>query len=175
MHPLYTSKDDLIKFITSFNGAGEVVLTTCTEVVMRKSDVATKRITNPFKNVLKIQAVRVLLNTDYEGRVQQQRRIEGKQDDFQAEGLKWGECKDNVVVEHKGGQYVKTVEIGKVDKPVYLADGQSISYDDIKPFLPVPTPSAKQAVGEEVKVRTFKIDNIVSLEVGDQLVYEKQA
>jgi len=165
--PLYTTEADFISFLRSFRGAGEVQLTTVTEVPMRKTG-------NPyFGNVLKVQAIRVLINADYERRVNQQRRIEGKTDDFQAENLRWGECHDNIVVEHESRNYIKTIELSKEAKPVYLHGQREISLQDIAPWMPVYRGSPKQSVDKEIKVRTFKIENIISMVIGQQLVYER--
>ena len=165
--PLYTTQSDLINFLKSFDGAGEVLLTTVTEVPMRKTG-------NPYYgDVLKVQAIRALINADYEHRVNQQRRLETKVDDFQAENLRWGECHDNIVVKHDGRLYIKTIELKKETQPQYLHNHQQIPLSTIAPWMPEYRGSPKQRLDNEVKVRTFKIENIISIVIGNQVVYEK--
>jgi hypothetical protein len=163
--PLCNSQEELIDWLRMFDGAGDVLLTSRTEVRMRKTN-------NPYIGAVKVQGVRVSINENYEQMVNNQREVEEKSADFKAEGLKWGECTDNVVVEHNGGLYIKTIELSRDPNAVYMLNDEVIDYELLRPFVPVYKPSPKQALAEDVKVRTFKIDSIVAVVVGDTVVYD---
>jgi len=163
--PLCNTQQDLIDWLRTFDGAGDVLLTSRTEVRMRKTN-------NPYIGAVKVQGVRVSINENYEQMVNNQREVEEKSADFKVEGLKWGECTDNVVVEHNGGLYIKTIELSRDPNAVYMFNDEVIDYELLRPFVTVPKPSPKQALAEDVKVRTFKIDSIVAVVVGDTVVYD---
>lgn len=139
-----------------------VTLITRTAVKMNKKDVETKTIPNPFGEVFKISKVRVILNANYEERVNQERAEEGKEANFVAKEMRYGNMVGNSLLENNGTLYVKTIELGRVGTSVYAdANGDEVVYEDIKPFVPVKKPSATQDLENEVKVRNFKLESII--------------
>lgn len=163
--PLCNTQEELVDWLRSLKGAGDVLLTSRTEVRMRKTN-------NPYVGAVKVQGVRVSINENYEQMVNEHREDEQKSTNFKVEGLKWGECTDNVVVEHNGGLYIKTIELSRDPNAVYMHNDAVIDYEVLKPFIPPYKPSPKQQLDNDVKVRTFKIENIVAVVVGDTIVYD---
>ncbi len=162
--PICNTQAEFIDFLKGLNAAGDIMLTAKTPVIMRKKG-------NPYKGAVKVQAVKVAINEDYQGQVNHRRFMEDKAVDFVAEGLKWGTCDDNIIVEHKGKTYVKTILLTPDREALYMVDNRIITYDDLKPFLRVPTASKKQRLDQEVKVRTFTVDNVVAATIGDLILY----
>lgn len=172
--PLFTQPAELVKFVQMLDKkVNDVIILTETEVRMNKKDVATKSVANTFIGATKVQKVKVAVNEDYEKRVNVMRYLERKDENFQAEGLAWGTCTDNIIVENKGKTYLKTIELEKIES-AYHFDGKTIAYDALKPFIADRAPSAKQDLNQEVKVRTYAIDSIKELYVGDSLIYRKE-
>jgi len=174
--PLFNTTDELISFVNLLDkNVTDVVLVTKTEVKMNKKDVETKSIANTYIGTTKTQVVRVALNEDYEQRVNIMRSVECKDRDFESGELAWGTCANNIVVENNGKKYIKTIELGKVGAIEYDLNGQKVSYDELKPFIPVPSKSVKQNLDNEVKVRTFSVDSIIELRVGGSVIYRRAA
>ena len=155
---------DITEFFNKMTAPLHAQLVTRTPVKMNKKDVATKTIANPFDVVYKIQTINVEINADYQARVNEQRILEQMPATFVAESRKWGEHVNGVIVEKDGKLYVNVIEISKIGKPVYeKADGTAVTYEEIAPFIPVYNGSPKQGVDEDVKVRTFKLENVIGL------------
>lgn len=144
----------------------KVVLSTLTSVKMNKKDVETKTIPNPFTEVFKESKVVVLLNASYEKMVNEQRDSEGKETDFVAAGMKYGNMVGAALLENNGQFYVKCIELEKVGESTYIdSDKNPVEYDAIKPFIPVKKPSEHQGTEKEIKARNFKLESIVAYEV----------
>lgn len=139
-------------------------IVTRTPVKMNKRDVATKSIANPHGAVYKVQTINVELNAQYETRVNTARMFEGKEQNFEVEDRKWGEHVNASIVKHGEELYLSVVEESKVGSPVYETEnGIEVSYDDLKAFMPVPKAAAKQDLTNEIKVRTFKLTNVIGM------------
>lgn len=145
-----------------------VVMTARTEVKLNKKDVATKTIPNPFGKIFKIYKAVVSINKDYEKDVNQNRAIEGKDQDFQKEGLKWGQhAHGKAIIEKDGTLYLQTIVEGYRGGSTYEDEhGNPVTLDAIKPFMPVKKAEApKQGLEDAVMVRTFKYDSILQLAI----------
>ncbi len=163
---IYTNATDFVNQIRNGSSVYDFIFTTSTEVRMKKTN-------NPYIGARKIQRVRVALNENYENRVNMMRMKEGKEQTFESEGLVWGHSNDNIIVEHNGQTYVKTIELEKLDAH-YVLNGQEISYDLLRPFISEYSKPTKQGLEEEVKVRTFKLDSILKVEVNNIVLFERQ-
>jgi hypothetical protein len=137
------------------------VITTRTVVKLNKKDVATKSISNPHAEVIKVSKQLVLLNPLYEKAVNDALVNDGKEADFQAGERQWGENVGNGVVQKGDDFYVSFIWQETIDKSEYHADGQLIDYADIQQFVPIKKPSTTPDVG----FRSVKVANIISLEI----------
>lgn len=154
----------LFGFVNQLKGPVSATMKTKTEVTMRKKDVATKTIVNPFGVVYKLQEIEVEINRDYEDTVNDNRVMEDKKANFEAQGLPWGTAINNVVILKDGKPYIKTIEVGKIGTATYFDDkGNIVKYSDLLPFLPTFTPNNKQGLEDVVQVRTFKLSSILSI------------
>lgn len=163
---------ELVEQLSQIKGEVSATLMSKTVFKLNKKDVATKSIANPFGTIYKIQMMDVELNTQYEEEVNARRMVEGNAQDFEAGALKWGKAINNIVIEKDGNMYVKTVVIGKIGDSTYIDEnGNTVQFADFAQFVPPYSGSAKQAVTDEVKVRTFKISSISRLVVADNFRY----
>lgn len=161
---ILASADELIHFFNNNKMPVKGNVVTRTVVKMNKKDVATKQIANPYEVIYKVQTVAVELNAQYENRVNSARMFEGKEQNFEAEERKWGGHVNASIIKHGEELYLSVVEESKVGTPVYETEtGDEVSYDDLLPFLPVRKPAPKQALDNEVKVRTFKLTNVIGM------------
>lgn len=158
------TQSELVKFFYANTSAVRGNIVTRTPVKMNKKDVATKSIANPHGAIYKIQTINVELNPKYEMQVNTARMLEGKEQDFEAESRKWGVHVNGGIVEKNGQLYLNTIEEGKIGDVVYETEnGVAVSYDDIRPFIPAYNGSAKQGLADDVKVRTFKLENVIGM------------
>lgn len=166
MKPICRTLNEFIEFVKELaNHGGVMTITTHTEVRMRKTN-------NPYIGAIKAQSIKVLVGGDYEKEVNDQRGIERKAEDFVAEEMKWGHTNEGVIVEHNDKKYLKTIVVEKGTNLTYMFGGKFIDYDLLAPFVPAYKPSSKQQLAEEVKVRTFSLENIIRAQVGDDVVYD---
>lgn len=165
-----TNQDDLVKFFDAFRGQTRAKIVTRTPVTMRKKDVATKSIENPFTAIFKVQTIEVELNADYQGKVNNQRVIESKDTDFTAEELKWGKAINGSIVKKDRNLYLKTILVGNIGSPKYeLPRGELIDVREFAAFLPVNNGSPKQDLVDEVRVRTFNLDNVIGINIENKV------
>lgn len=158
------TQSELVMYFNDNKAAVRGNIVTRTPVKMNKKDVATKTIANPNGAVYKVQTINVELNAQYEMKVNTARMLEGKEQDFEAEGRKWGVNVNGSIVEKNGQLYLKVVEETKIGTPVYETEnGTEVSYDDLRAFIPAYTPAAKQGLEDDVKVRTFKLENVIGM------------
>lgn len=144
-------------------------MTTKTVVKLNKNS-ADKKSKNTFGTVYKIQKMIVLVNGNYEKRVNQQRAIEGAVQDFQVAELPWGKRVDGTkcIIEHNGGGYLQTILQGYTSRKVEYVDseGKEVKFEDIQPFMPAKkevNKGTRQEVEEEVRVRTVGFNSIQEL------------
>lgn len=154
---------DLVKFFDTVREPVRATIVTRTPVRMNKRDVATKTISNPYV-AFKVQTIEVELNANYEIKVNTARFLENKEQTFEAEGRVWGENVNGSIVKHGDQLYLKVIEGDRVGAPVYeLENGDAVEYSALKPFIPAYKPSAKQGVDEEVKSRSYKLENVIGM------------
>lgn len=159
-----TTQSELVKFFNSNKMPVKGNIVTRTPVKMNKRDVATKTIDNPHGAVYKVQTISVELNAEYETKVNTARMLEGKAQDFEVEARKWGVHVNKSIVEKNGQLYLMVIEEEKIGTPVYETEnGVEVSYDDLKPFIPAYNPAPKQDLENDVKVRTFKLENVIGM------------
>lgn len=174
MTPIFTSQQDLVKYIKGLRSTQVATIVAITDVKMNKKDTATKSVANPFQlGVRKVQTIQVTVNDQYENKVNDAREAEGKEGNFEVAPLQWGEHVSNCVIEHKGQLYVQTIVVEKDANPTYInGAGADVAYSDIKPFMPPYNPATRQQLDDEVKVRTWKLGSIYALWMGDKLIYK---
>lgn len=159
-----TTQSELVRFFYDNTAAVRGNIVTRTPVKMNKKDVATKQIENPHGAIYKVQTINVELNPKYEMQVNTARMLEGKEQDFEAEARKWGVRVNGGIIEKNGQLYLNTIEEDKIGSPVYeTEDGTEVKYDDLKPFIPAYKPAPKQGLESDVKVRTFKLENVIGM------------
>lgn len=155
---------DLVEFFNKITMPLHATIVTRTPVKMNKNDVATKTIPNPHGEIFKVQSLNVSLNANYETMVNAHRFLEQKNMNFESEARKWGEHVNGVIVKKDGQLYVNVIELSKQGEVSYeKADGTKIQYNEFAAFVPVYKPSPKQALDKEVKVRSFKMKNVIGM------------
>lgn len=159
-----TTQSELVRFFNEFQSACKGNIVTRTPVKMNKKDVATKTIANPHGAIYKVQTNNVELNAEYEMKVSTARMLEGKEQDFEVEGRKWGVHNNKSIIEKNGQLYLQAIEGDKIGTPVYETEnGTEVSYDELKAFIPAYNSSKKQDLEVDVKVRTFKLENVIGM------------
>jgi hypothetical protein len=166
-----SNRNDLVKFFDAFRAPARAILVSKTVVKMNKRDVATKTIPNPFAGIFKVQTALVEVNANYQGKVNNQRVIEGTRPDFESEELRWGKHLNGTIVKKDDQLYFKTIEIEKMQYHYELADGTKIDYSRFEAFMPKYSGSQKQELYEEVKVRTFKLESIIGVNIEGKVRY----
>lgn len=167
-----TSAAELIKFFDHFKSQQRATIVTKTPVKLNKKDVATKTIPNDVGDIFKVQTIEVEFNADYEGKVNDQRLLEGVAQTFRAEGRAWGKHVNGSIVEHQGQFYLHCVEIEKKNGVVYEnARGRKVEKSVFEAFLPPYRPSAKQELVDDVKVRDFKLQNVIGINIANKVRY----
>lgn len=159
-----TTQSELVRFFNDFRSPVRGNIVTRTPVKMNKRDVATKSVDNPHGSVYKVQTINVELNAEYEIKVNTARMLEGKEQDFEVEARKWGVHNNKSIIEKNGQLYLQVIEGDRIGSAVYETEnGVEVSYDDLKPFIPAYNASAKQGLETDVKVRTFKLENVIGM------------
>lgn len=172
-----TDRDALVQFFNAFRAPARAMIVTRTPVVVRQKDVATKSIENVLFNgktdattVFKVQTAIVDLNANYEGEVNNVRALEDKATNFDVEERKWGEHVNATIIKKGDTLYMQTIEIEKV-AVTYELNGKAIPFDDFAMFVPEVKPSPKQALANDVKVRAFKLDNVIGVNIENKVRY----
>ncbi len=158
------SYSKLIEHLKASKGVSIVGLSALCDARARKTG-------NPYGTILKrIRAVG-FVGADYGKAVNREADRQGVESSFQAESLPWGKWLiPNKVIEHNGEFYIRTQTTpGQRRKQAakvlgYQAEkGGQLTYEAIKPFLPVSKESDKQqnaGLAETVWVRTYKFSSI---------------
>ncbi len=119
---------------------------------------------NPYTTVTKTKTTIVTINSNYQDAVNQQRAIESKNADFNAVAPVWGENLTNSLVKYNGNFYLQVIENGTVGKTVYHDEnGNVLSFDDFKRFLPTKNQTSRQDVEDVIIVKKYKIENVKKL------------
>lgn len=142
-----------------------------------------RKTNNPFAGkVMKHTIMEVRLNHDYQGEVNERRLLEGKEANFEAKPLAWGqrvmfEGDDGKqlktpLVEHKSQLYLHC-QVLKSGKPTYMVEGRPASEDElvqIAAFLPEKEEGKGQGVEDPVVARTFKLESVIALVVDGRTI-----
>jgi hypothetical protein len=161
-----TTPQELVEFFDKFTLSFRGTLMSRTPVKMNKKDLETKTISNPYGDVYKIQLINMELNADYEAKVNSARREEDKKDDFVVEERMWGSHVNGVIVQKGEQLYINVLEESKIGPVKYETEnGVSVDYNNIKPFLPIYKSPPKQNLENDVKVRTFKVANVLEMSI----------
>ena len=155
----------IIDFARTVAPNTQVILETKTKVKMNKKHRDTKE-ANPYQDVWKLSKVQVTLNASYEDRVNAERIAEGKEANFEAKEMKYGEMVGNALLQKDEQLYIKCIEEARIGQPVYVTDdGKEVAYLDLRPYFPASKPSEHQALENEVKARNFKAESIINFEL----------
>ena len=172
-NPICTTIPDLVPYLLKLRSTQVATIVAITAVRLNAKDTATKSIRNYFGTVRKVQTIRVEVNNNYENKVNDARDAEGKADDFEVAPLQWGEHASNAVIMHDGKLYLQTIVLESDPHPFYIDDdGTRLAYEDIRPFFPPYRPNARQELDSEVKVRTWKLESIYDMWMGDKHIYK---
>lgn len=165
--PRFTTVEELVPFLMSLRSTQVATMVAITAVSkMRKTN-------NPFIGTRKVQKVKLEINNNYENKVNDARDAEGSATDFEAKPLQWGEHASACVIENKGELYLQTIVLERDPNPTYIdAHGNTVAWEDIKPFMPPYRPNARQELEQEVKVLTWKLSSIYDLWMGDRHIYK---
>lgn len=166
--------NQLLVVLSSLTSPRQGILIARTMVRMNKYDVATKQIRNPYVAIYKIAKTKVEVNGDYQQHVNDQRIVEGKDADFSAGPLPWGVAVNNVHIVNKTKPYVKFIQLAHDANPYYVDEnGNAVNVELLRPFMPKYNPPKNQELEDTVDVRTYMLENIVRLQLGAQLIYER--
>ena len=171
--PICTTIPELLPMLLKLRSAKVATIVAITAVRLNKRDTATKSIANPYGEIRKVQTIRVKVNDDYEGNVNDARDAEGKVDDFEVAPLQWGEHASNAVITHGGEQYLQTIVLESDPNPTYIdSEGNPVAYEAIRPYFPPYRPNARQELDSEVKVRTWKLTSLYDMWMDDKHIYK---
>ncbi len=168
----------LIAIVAARNGAAIVGIEALTDAKARKTG-------NPHGAIFKHVRAVGFVGANYENAVKREGGRQGAEDaaGFVAASLPWGAWHvANKVISHKGDFYLRTQSTpGQRNRqPARLlsyrdSKGQFLSRDAVRPFLPAPSVSKKQAdvglgmeAAEQVMVRTYKFSSIRKVRVNGQ-------
>lgn len=138
-------------------------LLTKTEVKLLKKDKDGNK--NLLPKIFKIATQKVVVNKSYEKAVNEQREKEGKSVDFVAEAAGWGGEAKGATFEYNGAHYLKAILLESIGSTYQTEHGDAISVDEFKQFFSTAKSPSRQQVEEEVKVRKFKVESILSFEI----------
>lgn len=163
----------LLAKLATINGLAIIGLHALTDTKARKTG-------NPFGQVFKQVSTVGFVGANYEDAVNREAIRQDGYAEFQAEKLPWGQWLiRNKVIEHNGKLYLRTQTTpgNRRKQPAKVtayrtANGQFVSREDIKPFLPVARESNKQqketGIDQTVWVRTYAFDSIQRIRIAGQ-------
>lgn len=165
----------LVEIIANSTGAMPVGLLTETDARALKTG-------NPFGEITKRVRVVAFVGANYEKAVNREAERQGGIGGFKAEKRPWGEwLVPNKLATHKGETYLRTQSTpGQRNRNrarilFYRGEnGQFLSRDEVKKFIPEKSVSARQAavgVGatdgrKQVDVREYKLSSILQIRIG---------
>ncbi len=138
-------------------------LVTKTEVKLLKKDKDGNK--NELPKIYKIANQIVLVNKSYEKSVNEQREKEGKAADFVAEAVKFSGPQTGCVFEYQNNYYVNAILLETIGSTYVTENLEPIELDQFKQFFSTAKSTSRQQVEEEIKVRKFKVDSIISFEI----------
>lgn len=155
----------IFSIVVNANAASFASVATLTEVKIPKKW--------GLDNVAKYTYKNVQVNYSYESAVNRNRVAEGKDADFEAESLPWGEwLVPNKVITHKDKIYYRLYDIvgGLIDQ-IYFVNGHVATDAEmtiIKAWEASKTHTSRQGVQKEVKPTCVAEDNILYIKCKDE-------
>lgn len=162
-----TTKEQLIGFFNGIKSEQRANIVTRTPVKMKKTG-------NPYDKIFKVQTIIVDLNADYESKVNEERMLQNGDvsSSFVAGERKWGDKVNKSIIEKDGEFYLSCIEVGKIGEPVYIdGDGNRIEFEQIEPFMPAYSAPTNQGLTDVVKYRTYKLVNIIGMNIEGKARY----
>jgi hypothetical protein len=147
---LYTTKETFLKLVTR------------TPVKLLKKDKEGNK--NDLPEIFKEQTQQVVINRPYEKAVNAALAAEGKTASFETQGRNWG-IGAGAILEHENGtRYLQYILIDSGDVRYTDDEGKAYTKDDFQRFMSTAKKSSSQGLDEEIKVRSVKFDNILSVQ-----------
>lgn len=89
-------------------------------------------------SVTKSSIFAIRLGSDYESVVNRRLKAEGKEGDFTAQTLPWGQWAkgwEGKVIQHGGGVYIRIMGVKATPTVQWLLNGKECEYGDVEPYL----------------------------------------
>jgi len=136
--------------------------------IQTDTDPRMRKTNNPYSGARKISSINVSYGANYGKAVNRQaaREDNPNPNEFKPEPLPWGEWipgLENKAISHKGERYIRFQMTENKPAVHYVLNGEEVSVDLLRPFLPNRKPSQRQADHgneKEVQVRAFKLSSI---------------
>jgi len=145
---------ELLALLNSVRGATFATIITKTDARLRKTG-------NTLGPVFKVSRVNVTLGFQYDNAVNRQRSRENNVPaDFESAPRAWGEKISPMLVQHKGKIYLETKVEKALGHEYQNGKGESLSQDDVAPFLPKRSTSSRQKTEKEILVRDYALSSI---------------
>jgi hypothetical protein len=168
----FKSDSELLDVLLNFSGCSFGTMQTSSEVEHnKKSRVTGEHWTLPKVYCTKIEYI--MVGSDYQNMVNNQRIRENHSEHFISESLPWGEwVKPNLIIKHKDKfylRYYKDVNVNSKhnDYFYHYANGRRLTTSEIKKlneYLPKNNnASSRQETEKKIKPRNCKISGILSL------------
>lgn len=138
-------------------------LVTKTEVKLLKKDKEGNK--NELPKIYKIANQIVIVNKSYVKAVNEQRERENKAADFVAEAVKFSGPQTGCVFEYQNNHYVNAILLETIGSTYVTENLEPIELDQFKQFFSTAKTTSRQQVDEEIKVRKFKVDSIISFAI----------
>lgn len=155
------SRQDFAQLLRARGGAFPVSLLTRTEPKLKKKG-------NPYadRGIVRITKRNGFVGGDYENIANNKREREGEDRSFEAGSLPWGKHLDRFFIEHNEALYLKFFPIRAAVEGIdewQTSDGQPVSFDQIKDFLP-----ERREDGSGVPWRVITLRNIIEATLNGQ-------
>lgn len=158
------SQADMVQKLKTVKGATMISLIAETIPKLKKTG-------NNLGEVKKVAYVNGVLNYNYEGSVNRQRKREGKTDDFKAEKRTWGE-RDGALVERTtkaGTDHYLQFKLERVIDTKYVGAGGGILSDAVVgAFLMGKKKSDSQKVDKDIIMLNYKLTNIKQIKMNGE-------
>ena len=171
MEKIKMTRSQFVEFVRNLKGCQFVNIMALTDADMYLRN-------NPFRGrVQKFTITPMQVNYDYETAVNNRLARDGKEANFTADKLPWGQWVEgmrNKVIAHKDMLYLRTYCVRNArPRTYYLLDGHLASVEEYKEFAPFLKPSStsdkQSAHGLEeefqVKPRDYKFSSLVAITI----------
>lgn len=161
-----TNSQDIIKYFNENQQVINAKIIAKTVVKLNKKDVLTKTEHHDFNSdIYKIQQYNVELNKKYSEQVNEVRAEENKSQDFIAEKRKMGGVNiNNCIIDKEGQLYITTI-LKSTGQKSYMYNNEVVEKELFERFVPIKKEYNNQGVDNKVIVNTFKLENIVEIEI----------